>query len=142
MYLRTTTGGFGIWLMRTGLLLMTGLLMAACPGSSSSSASKGGVSGNSGGSQAGSSSSAATTACTKLCALAQPLHCPNDKPACTTECESLYNGTICTTELRAMIACSIQQPASSWACDSKGEADVKAPACASEHTALDKCGNQ
>jgi hypothetical protein len=74
-----------------------------------------------------------------LCALAEALHCPNDTTPCMSECTGLYNSPICQSELRALIACSVMQPASDWMCWSDGQSDVRPELCQNERNAAQTC---
>jgi hypothetical protein len=121
------------------LVLSLALSAAACGDDSSPSEDTSAATDGSADQQAISDSSQGMDACTQLCAVAEPLQCPNDTAPCLTECGAYYDSPVCRDELRALIECSITRPASDWICNAAGEADVEPPACAGEHEAVDAC---
>jgi hypothetical protein len=141
------TGAVACAFVRTASVAVA-LVLWSCADSSTNSQSSGGAGGKTGTSgtngktgEGGSRgpSQTATSSCTKVCSLAESLHCPNDPTPCLSECIGLYDSTVCQSELRAMIACSSSVPASDWMCWSDGQSDVKPELCKTERDAVDKC---
>jgi hypothetical protein len=73
--------------------------------------------------------------CVKNCQRrAAELHCPN-AAGCAGACAKIKTSTHCTAELKAFVACFVDQPTDYWECDGEGLPKLKPIAC---HTQQDK----
>lgn len=105
----------------------------------------GGVGGEGGTSASGGAGAGGENAdqnpCAPLCSVVEALDCPGDRASpCMSQCESLWRGTTCQTELRGMLSCFAAQPEGSWECSAEStEAEPAGELCDAEQAALDDC---
>jgi hypothetical protein len=80
------------------------------------------------------------TTCERTCSSMTALSCAGDDPStCMSTCYMYWDMPTCTDEVRAVVTCSANSPASAWECDEDDEANLMAGHCETELATLTAC---
>jgi hypothetical protein len=117
-------------------LVILGVSIAACGGSSSGGGTGG--SGGAGGSGGSSGFGGGAPTCAQLCPKILGAHCsngPTDESSCETGCTVVRGDTACSSQYSALATCAGNDP--KYACDASG--GVTVTGCESQYDALNSC---